>query len=228
MRHIKVTAILPMKGHSERVPNKNIRDFCGRPLYHAVVQNLLRSRYISQVVINTDSESIKEDALRFFKNRVIIHDRPEAICGDFVSMNEIIANDIEKLEGEHFLQTHSTNPLLKSKTIDRAIERYFSALDEGYDSLFSVTRLQTRLYDKNGVPINHNPKELLRTQDLPPVFEENSCIYIFSRGSFLGNERRRIGKRPLMFEILPEEAWDIDEEIDFEIAEFFYKKLPPA
>jgi CMP-N-acetylneuraminic acid synthetase len=222
---MRIVALLPMKGHSERVPNKNMRDFCGRPLYHAVMESLLRSAYISKIVVNTDSEKIKENAVKNFKNRIVIHDRPEAIRGDFVSMNEIIENDLERLEGEHFLQTHSTNPLLRTDTIDKAIERYFSALDEGYDSLFSVTRLQTRLYDKNGVPINHNPKELLRTQDLPPVFEENSCIFIFSRGSFLGDERRRIGKRPLMFEVFPKEAWDIDEEIDFEIAEFLYKKL---
>jgi CMP-N-acetylneuraminic acid synthetase len=222
---MKVTALLPMKGHSERVSNKNIRDFCGSPLYHVIMKSLLDSQYISKIVINTDSAVIKEDAMKSFKDDVIIHDRPESICGDFVSMNEIINYDIGLLSGEHFLQTHSTNPILKTDTIDRAIERYFEVLNDGYDSLFSVTRLQTRLYDKNGVPINHNPKELLRTQDLPPVFEENSCIYIFSRRSFLGNERRRIGKRPLMFEVLPKEAWDIDEEIDFEIAEFLYRKL---
>ena len=222
--HMKIIALLPMKGHSERVTNKNMRDFCGRPLYHAVMESLLQSKYISNVVINTDSNEIKKDALRFFKDDIVIHDRPESIQGDFVSMNRIIYYDIERLEGDYFLQTHSTNPLLKSKTIDRAIERYSSALTEGYDSLFSVTRFQTRLYDSNGRAINHNPGELIRTQDLPPVYEENSCLYIFSRKSFW-KKKRRIGENPFMFEIPREEAWDIDEEIDFEIAEFFYKKL---
>ncbi|OGW40623.1 MAG: acylneuraminate cytidylyltransferase [Nitrospirae bacterium RBG_13_39_12] len=221
---MKIIALLPMKGHSERVTNKNMRDFCGRPLYHAVMESLLQSKYISNVVINTDSNEIKKDALRFFKDDIVIHDRPESIQGDFVSMNRIIYYDIERLEGDYFLQTHSTNPLLKSKTIDRAIERYSSALTEGYDSLFSVTRFQTRLYDSNGRAINHNPGELIRTQDLPPVYEENSCLYIFSRKSFW-KKKRRIGENPFMFEIPREEAWDIDEEIDFEIAEFFYKKL---
>src|SRR4030042_2366841 len=216
--HMKIIALLPMKGHSERVTNKNMRDFCGRPLYHAVMESLLQSKYISNVVINTDSNEIKKDALRFFKDDIVIHDRPESIQGDFVSMNRIIYYDIERLEGDYFLQTHSTNPLLKSKTIDRAIERYSSALTEGYDSLFSVTRLQTRLYDSNGRAINHNPDELIRTQDLSPIYEENSCLYIFSRKSFW-KKKRRIGENPFMFEIPREEAWDIDEEIDFEIAE---------
>ena len=221
---MKVIALLPMKGHSERVSNKNMRNFCDYPLYHAVMKSLLKSKYVSKIVINTDSNEIKQDALRFFKDSVIIHDRPESIRGDFVSMNKIIGYDIEKLMGEHFLQTHSTNPLLKTETIDRAIERYFEVLNDGYDSLFSVTRLQTRLYDSNGRAINHNPDKLIRTQDLPPVCEENSCLYIFSRKSFL-KKKRRIGENPFMFEIPREEAWDIDEEIDFEIAEFLYKKL---
>jgi len=221
---IRIVALLPMKGHSERLPNKNMRGFCGRPLYHAIMKSLLRSKYISKIVINTDSNEIKQDALQFFKDGVIIHDRPKSIRGDFVSMNEVIGFDIEKLEGEYFLQTHSTNPLLKTETIDKAIERFFQILNKRYDSLFSVTRLQTRLYDTDGRAMNHNPDELIRTQDLPPVYEENSCLYIFSRESFL-KKKRRIGENPFMFEIPREEARDIDEEIDFEIAEFFYKKL---
>ena len=114
------------------------------------------------------------------------------------------------------LQTHSTNPLLKPETVSRAIKSFLA----GYptrDSLFSVTRLQTRLYDKDGNAINHNPRELIQTQDLPPVYEENSCMYIFNRENLIAN-RHRIGDRPLMFEIPRIEAVDIDEESDFQIA----------
>jgi len=209
-----------MKGHSERVPNKNLRDFCGRPLYHRAMESLLGSRYVREVAINTDSELIAADAARHF-GRVRIVDRPEAIRGDFVSMNTIIAHDLSVLTGEHFLQTHSTNPLLTTATVDRAIETYFESLDR-HDSLFSVTRLQTRLYWKDGSPVNHNPSELLRTQDLPPVFEENSNLYVFSRASFSGGGGKRIGQRPLMFEMDRLEAVDIDEEADFRVAEALF------
>jgi CMP-N-acetylneuraminic acid synthetase len=85
-----------------------------------------------------------------------------------------------------------------------------------------VTRLQTRLYWEDGSPLNHNPAELLRTQDLPPVFEENSNIYIFSRASFDHAGRMRIGKTPLMFEMDRLEAVDIDEEADFRVAEALF------
>jgi CMP-N-acetylneuraminic acid synthetase len=216
----KVTALLPMKGHSERVPNKNLRDFLGRPLYHHIAESLLGSRSVDWIIIDTDSRQIAEDAKGNF-DRVVIVDRPEEICGDMVEMNAVIDYDLSQIGGEHFLQTHSTNPLLTAETIDRAVECYFKNLDN-YDSLFSVNRLQTRLYHKDGSPINHDPKELKRTQDLPSVYEENSNIYIFSRSSFEEAGKRRIGKRPYMFEMDQIEAIDIDVMNDFELAKALY------
>jgi CMP-N-acetylneuraminic acid synthetase len=91
-----------------------------------------------------------------------------------------------------------------------------------YDSLFSVTRWQTRLWDQLGRAINHNPRILLQTQDLPPVYEENSCIYLFRRDT-LTSRRNRLGERPMMFDINAAEAWDIDEELDFAITDFLMK-----
>ncbi len=217
----KITALLPMKGHSERVKNKNLRLFNGRPLYHCVAEVLQASKFIDAIIIDTDSSEIAEDASNNFKKAKIVK-RPKEICGDMVSMNRIIANDINFADQEHILQTHSTNPLLRVETLDRAVSKFFDALEE-YDSLFSVTRIQTRLYWESGKAINHNPAELLRTQDLPPVFEENSNIYIFSKKGFINSGHNRIGKKPLLFPINKIEAIDIDEEEDFIIAETLYK-----
>ena len=220
----EVIALVPMKEHSERVPGKNMRSFCGRPLFHWIIRSLQNSRYIIRIVIDTDSRAIAEDALGHFDG-VSILERPEVIRGDFVSMNDIIAYDLSQIEGEHFLQTHSTNPLLTAETIDKAIECYFNRL-EIYDSLFSVTRRQVRLYWQDGRPINHklhNPQESLRTQDLDPIYEENSCLYIFSRTSFSQSRNWRIGLKPQMFEMEKLEAVDIDEESDFRLAEALHK-----
>lgn len=219
----KIKVLVPMKGHSERVPNKNMRLFNGKPLYHWIVEIVLDSPYVSGVIINTDSEIIKEDALNNFDNIEIV-DRPESIQGDFVSMNAVIAYDLNKSEGEHFMQTHSTNPLLKTATINKAIETYFENL-ENYDSVFGVTKYQTRLYWENGTPVNHNPNELLRTQDLPPLFEENSNFYIFSKKGFFNNDSQRIGKKPKMVEVEKLEAVDIDNMEDFIIAELLHKRF---
>ena len=210
-----------MKGHSERVPNKNMRLFAGKPLYHRVASVLESSDLIDKIVVNTDSNLIAEDAQRYFA-KVIIHERPASIQGDWVSMNTIIAHDIGKLGGDNFLQTHSTNPLLTRDTIEAAIDTYFS-LGETFDSVFSVTPWQTRFYWESGLPVNHDPGELIRTQDLQPLFEENSNLYIFSKKSFREAGNRRIGLAPKMFVMNKLEAIDIDEEADFTLAETLYR-----
>jgi N-acylneuraminate cytidylyltransferase len=221
-----IAALLPMKGHSERVPNKNMRSFAGNPLFHTIIKSLLEVPLISTIVINTDSEIIKEDAIKNFGEKIKVISRPNELCGDFVSMNDIIAYDLTQLnEYNYFIQTHSTNPLLSVNSIKNACNFFLENINN-YDSIFSVTRIQTRLYSQEGKPVNHNPNQLIRTQDLPPLFEENSNFYIFSKKSFLQNKNQRIGTKPYMYELNKLEAIDIDEEEDFILAETLYKTFP--
>ena len=217
---MKITALLPMKGHSERVPNKNMRLFANKPLYHCIASILERSEYIDKIIINTDSLVIAEDAKQNF-SKVEIVERPASICGDMIPMNDIIGYDLNFSDSEYFLQTHSTNPLIGQETLNAAIENYFEKLNE-YDSLFSVNELHTRMYWQDGKPVNHDPAELLRTQDLPPLYEENSCIYIFSKQSFHDADKKRIGNTPQMFPTSKLQSLDIDEEEDFLLAELVY------
>ena len=218
----KLKALLPMKATSERVPNKNMKNFSGAPLYHAIMKTLLSSKYVEKVVINTDSDVIAKDANEHFGEKIIIINRPVEIQGGDVSMNVIIDYDLNQLDGEHFLQTHSTNPLLSTETLDKAIKSYFDGLEK-HDSVFGVTKVQTRFYDKDAKPVNHNPEELLRTQDLDPLYEENSNFYIFSKNSFKNSGKKRIGLTPAIFEVNKLEAVDIDEPEDFILAELLYK-----
>lgn len=212
-----------MKGNSERVPNKNLKDFNGKPLYHWALSTLLASKYIDEVIINTDSDKIAEDSKQF-GDKVKIVVRPEEIRGDFVPMNTIIGYDLSQTDGKIYLQTHSTNPLLKTESIDGAIKKMLEFTEDNqYDSIFSVTKLQTRLYKKDGSALNHNPKELLRTQDLEPLFEENSNFYVFTKESFKNADDKRIGIKPFMFETDKIESVDIDEPADFIIAETLHK-----
>lgn len=214
---MKIVALVPMREHSERVPGKNYRSFAGRPLYHHIINTLLACPYINSIYINTDSEFIMNDAPQHFDVHII--ERPEHLRSEYTPMNDILLNDITQVEADYYLQTHSTNPLLRSETIIAAIETFLSSSE--HDSLFSVTRLQRRLWDSRGKAVNHDPDQLLRTQDLPPIYEENSCIYIFNRAT-LEERRNRIGYHPLLFEIDRIESWDIDDEQDFRIAELLY------
>ncbi len=212
----KIVALVPMRHHSQRVPGKNYRQIAGRPLYQHILDTLQAVPEIASVVVDTDSEIIMKGVQEHFP-AVRLLERPEHLRANDVPMNEILAYDTSQVDADYYLQTHSTNPLLTAGTISRAI-RYFLENVPMYDSLFSVTRLQTRLWDQLGRAINHNPSVLLQTQDLPPVFEENSCIYLFSRQTLV-RRLNRLGERPLMFEIDAQEAWDIDDELDFTIAD---------
>lgn len=216
----RIVALVPMRHHSQRVVGKNYRQLAGKPLYQYIIGALLDCPEIDEVVVDTDSKPVK-DGLRETFPQVRIIERPEHLRADAIPMNEILIHDTSQVEADFYLQTHSTNPLLSSETISRAIH---TLLDNypAYDSLFSVTRVQTRLWDQVGRPINHNPAILIQTQDLPPVFEENSCIYIFTRENLL-TRRNRLGERPMMFEIDASEAWDIDENVDFLFAEHLIK-----
>ena len=219
MKPLKIVALVPMRHHSVRVPGKNYRPLAGIPLYQHILKTLLACPEIDQVVVDTDSPVILEGCRQIFPSVVLV-DRPEHLRADTIPMNEILMHDTSIVQADLYLQTHTTNPLLRTETVSKAI-RTLQDLFPAYDSLFSVTRLQTRLWDQLGRAINHNPAVLLRTQDLPPVYEENSCLYIFTRDT-LEARRNRLGERPFLFEIDAAEARDIDEELDFLIAEFLY------
>ena len=209
-----------MRHHSQRVPGKNYRLLAGKPLFHHIIETLLSVPEISDIVVDTDSDMVI-DGLREHFPKVKVIRRPENLRADTVAMNDILLNDTAQVQADFYLQTHSTNPLLKAETISRAIQTFYANYPTR-DSLFSVTRLQTRLYDQHGRAINHDPNVLIQTQDLPPVYEENSCLYIFTRQN-LQRRHHRIGDHPLLFEIDPSEAWDIDEELDFAICDFLLR-----
>jgi len=218
---MKIVALVPMRHHSQRVIGKNYRLLAGKPLFHHIIETLLGVPEINQIVVDTDSNEVMDGLKQHFPSVNIIV-RPESLRADDVPMNEILIHDTGLFPADFYLQTHSTNPLLKSESISKAVQLLLTNYPER-DSLFSVTRLQTRLYDKDGNALNHNPKELIQTQDLPPVFEENSCIYIFTREN-LWAKKHRISDKPLLFEIAADEAWDIDEELDFAICDFLLNR----
>ena len=217
----RIVALVPMRHESVRVPGKNYRPFAGRPLYQHIIQALLDCPLIEEVIIDTDSPAIMKDAEKAFP-QVRLMERPEHLRVDTMPMNEVLLNTVRQIDADYYLQTHSTNPLLKAETITGAIET-FLAERPAYDSLFGVTGLQVRLWDQLTQAVNHNPNILLRTQDLPPIYMENSNLYLFTQ-EILERRHNRIGERPLMFDIDAREAWDIDDEFGFHVGEILFKE----
>lgn len=219
MNKQKIVALLPMKAHSERIKGKNFREFSGKPLFRWILDSLLSVSSIDMVVVNTDARDLLEKHGLVDSDRVLIRDRKPELVGDFVSMNRILRDDIIAVDSESYLMTHTTNPLLKSTTIREAVDSYLRGLsDKTCDSLFSVNKYQTRFYRGDGCAINHDPQNLIRTQDLEPWYEENSNLYLFSRESFMKTSAR-IGRKPMLFESPRRESVDIDDQEGWDIAE---------
>jgi CMP-N-acetylneuraminic acid synthetase len=211
----RLVAVVPMRHNSERVPGKNYRDLGGKPLFHWIVDTLLSVPAIDEVVIDTDSPTIIADVEKAYPQvRVLL--RPEHLRAGEIAMNDVLLNTAEQVNADILLQTHSTNPFLSVATVESAINRFY-AKENDCDSVFGVTRLQARLWTADGKAVNHDPAVLLRTQDLDPIYLENSCFYIFTP-QILRERGNRIGARPLLVETPPMEAIDIDEESDFQLA----------
>ena len=182
---------------------------------------------IDAVIINTDAREILVENGLIEDERVIIRDRKAEICGDFVSMNVIIDDDIQNIDADIYLMTHTTNPFLSKKSVEVAISEFKTALQSGQaDSLFTVNKVQERFYDADVIALNHDPKNLIRTQDLKPWYQENSNLYLFTKESFR-KTKARIGKNPMMLETAQFESTDIDTPDDWDLAEImieYYKK----
>jgi CMP-N-acetylneuraminic acid synthetase len=214
----RIVALLPMKANSVRVKGKNFRDFCGKPLFRWILDTLLAVEEIDRIIINTDARQILAENDLTDTDRITIRDRKPEICGDSVSMNLVLADDVANIPADIYLMTHTTNPLMSADTIRKAIAAFIDARTAGSaDSLFTVDKVQTRFYRADCSPVNHDPEDLIPTQNLEPWFEENSNLYLFTADSF-SKTKARIGKKPMMYEGPHFESIDIDTPADWDFA----------
>lgn len=227
MENLEIVALLPIKANSERVKDKNFKLLNGKPLFQWILSSLLSLPEVSKVVINTDACSVLTEYGLIDSERVQLRDRRPEICGDLVSMNLIISDDLANVPADVYLMTHTTNPLLSSTTIWKALQKFLTAKSNGTaDSLFTVNRFQNRFYRQDCSAINHDPNNLIRTQDLEIWYEENSNLYIFTSESF-ATTQARIGQKPLMYETPRLESIDIDDPVDWQLAEAVAQYLYP-
>jgi CMP-N-acetylneuraminic acid synthetase len=198
------------------VPEKNFRPLAGKPLVRWILDELLSLTELAQIVINTDARAELAGVGVVDAERIRIRNRKAELCGDRVSMNRILEDDIAAAPSDLYLMTHTTNPLLTAATMRAAMTKLSAS--PSADSLFSVNHVQARFYRADGSAVNHDPATLARTQDLEPWYEENSCLYLFTASSFAAT-RARIGRHPVLFETPPLESVDIDEMHHWTIAE---------
>lgn len=137
---------------------------------------------IDKVVNNTDARHILKENGLVESARVIIRDRKPELCGDMVSMNLILADDIQNVDADTYIMTHTTNPLITSDTIRAGLQSLTDNPDK--DSLFTVNKIQTRFYRGDCSAINHEPDNLIRTHDLEPWYEETHVCFTLLKSLF--------------------------------------------
>ncbi len=213
-----ITALIPIKRNSQRIPNKNFLEINSKPLFFWIIDSLLNSEFVDEIVINYDDDYTLQEVSKYFDS-IKFCKRPDKLLGDDISMNKIIESSLKDCTNETIIQVHTTSPLLKTKTIDKAIKFH---LDKKQD-IFSVNKLYERFYDKDLRPINHDINTLVQTQDLEPLYVENSAFYIFTKENFRQNNNR-INDKSDIFEVIFPENIDIDNFEDFELARIFLEK----
>lgn len=215
---MKIVAFVPIKMNNERLPGKNTKAFSdGKPLISCILETLTQVPKLDAIYVYCSNPEIQ----RYFPNeRISYLRRSEYLDQSTVKINEVLSAFAKDVEADIYVLAHATAPFIKP---ERFMEGIQAVISNVYDSALSVVKLQEFLW-KDGKPFNYDPASIPRTQDLIPMFSETSGMYIY-RSEVICRENRRIGHSPYLVEISEIEAIDIDNPIDFEIADAIYSKI---
>lgn len=212
-------AIITVRSGSKRVKNKNIKSFADSNLLAIKIKQMQRIKGVDAVQVNSNDDYMlqigKDLGCEIFK-------RDEYFATDMVSTNELRKNAAENIEADIILVTNCTNPLIKDETIEKALE-FYKRMPEQFDSLNTVHEVKDFLW-LDGKALNYNPDQTPRSQDLPDIVGLDSALNIISRDKMIAYSNF-VGYRPYLYKISALEAMDIDTELDFEIAEYLFKKI---
>ncbi len=222
---MSISIVLPIRKGSQRVKNKNIRPFAknGDSLTEIKIKQLLKLKNIDEIVVTSNYPEAIEQIKKIAKNdnRVKIDIRPDYLCQPTTIVKELIEYMPPITTGEHILWTHVTSPFVDEVDYQNAIDRYFEALKEGYDSIMSVTEIRQFIWSNREKKIINADTNIdtkwVQTQDLEPLYEINHAFYINSRENYISMSDR-IGINPYLYILKSSKTIDIDLEDDFELA----------
>ena len=218
-----VTVFLPCRAGSQRVPKKNTKDFAGvnGGLLVIKLTTLVKVESISKIVVSTNDQEVIDIAKSFNNSKIIIDKRPDYLASSETSTDDVINYVPTIISEEHILWTHVTSPFISAHTMEEGIQLYLQ--DNGYDSLMTVNKIQTFLWNESGaINYDRDVEKWPRTQTLPSLYEINSGFFISSRSNYL-ELQDRIGKKPYLFVTKGFESVDIDWPDDFVLAEMIYR-----
>jgi len=211
-------ALIPVRSGSTRVKNKNLKPFAGSNILTVKIQQLKRIKGLDGIAVNSNSDEMLDIARSLGVEAI---KRDEYYATNNVSINEVYKNMAENCSCDDILFSNATSPLIKDETIEKCIKKYYS-LEGIYDSLATVNEVKEFMW-LNGKPINYDLNNKPRSQDLPDIVAVNHAIGILPRKIMI-EKRDMMGYKPYLYKIDLVEAVDIDNEIDFDFAEFVYKR----
>ena len=218
MSREKITVVVPVRKGSQRVKNKNFKSFADSNLLRVKLDVLKKINVIDEIIVNTDSDIAIQIADEYGVSKCV---REDYYASSKCNNSEFFQNIAENTDTDYIIYSPCTAPLIKVDTYYDFINRFRNAKDR-YDSLTTVTGVKQHLW-LDEKPMNYNPSDSPNTQDLPDIVSLTYGISIISKDNMI-KYRNIVGKKTLFYKLDDFEAVDIDNPIDFEFAEFLYKK----
>lgn len=210
---MKIIAIIPAKGSSIRLKNKNLLSIGGESLVRIACKKALCSKYINEVYIDTESDFVLAQVQDLYREGLKVLKRPASLASNRTGANEMMMYGVHSVsECDVLLQTFSTSPTLTVETIDKSIEKFIENYEK-YDSFFTVVKMQEYFWDGKK-EVNFNRKELPNSFELETMYMETHGLYGIKTEALIKN-KTRIGENPLMIEVSKTESIDIDDYEDF-------------
>ncbi len=206
------TALIPMRGGSKSIPNKNIKNFGGKPLCYWVIKAALNSKFITDVYISSDSDKILEISKSISKKVKIIK-RLDKLAQDHSSTEDVMIDFSSNIDFENLITIQATSPFTSGNNIDEAIKIYKK---DKLDSLFTAVRSKRFFWSDNIKPINYNPKKRAMRQNFRGTLMENGAFYI-TKKNILIKEKCRLGGKIGVYEMSDMHALELDELDDWNI-----------
>ena len=218
MSREKITVVVPVRKGSQRVKNKNFKPFADSNLLKVKLDVLKQVNVIDEIIVNTDSDVALQIADEYGVSKCV---REDYYASSKCNNSEFFQNIAENTDTDYIIYSPCTAPLIKVDTYYDFINRFRNAKDR-YDSLTTVTDVKQHLW-LDEKPMNYNPSDSPNTQDLPDIVSLTYGISIISKENMI-KYRNIVGEKPLFYKVDDFEAVDVDNPIDFEFAEFLYKK----
>lgn len=208
---MKIVAMMPIKLNNQRLPGKNIKLLKGKPLLQHNLEMLKSVKQIDEIYVYCSDESICD----FLPEKIKFLKRSKNLDSDNTNCTQFLENFIKDIDADIYILSHATAPFVSPCSVEKCLK---SVIEEEFDSAFTASKIQDFLWTSDLKPLNFNPSNIPRSQDLPIFYRETSGVYVFKKEVFL-NSHQRIGKNPNVIEVSFKEAVDINEESDFILAE---------